>query len=98
MNVTLTNRTNQLMIVTLNTGRSVHLAPGITSGPLAYAEINGNRKIENLVHRGHLDMKPASAGSPPENAPSFTARANERAAPQAAAVTGAPKEHPEDHD
>jgi hypothetical protein len=57
MNVVLANQTSQLMIVILNSGASVHLAPKSSSGMVPYAEINSNQKIQRLVERGHLAVK-----------------------------------------
>jgi hypothetical protein len=43
------NRTPQLLIVPLNSGKAVHLAPNETSPLLEHAEINGNAKVEKLL-------------------------------------------------
>jgi hypothetical protein len=54
--ITLTNRGRYLAIVTLNSGKTLHLAPGHVSGPIDDIEINGNRKIEKLVNAGELAL------------------------------------------
>jgi len=43
------NRTPQLLIVPLNSGKAVHLAPNETSPLLEHAEINGNVKVDKLL-------------------------------------------------
>jgi len=43
------NRTPQLLIVPLNSGKVVHLAPNETSPLLEHAEINGNAKVDKLL-------------------------------------------------
>ena len=54
MDVTLKNRSPYLMIVALNSGRTLHLAPEETSGPVDDQEVNGNAKVDKLVGVGQL--------------------------------------------
>ena len=49
MSITITNQTRQLLIVTLNSGASVHLPPGGTSSRLEDLEIADNPKIAKLA-------------------------------------------------
>lgn len=56
MPVKLTNQTKNLLVVTLNGGTSLHLAPGETSPPVDDIEVNGNDKIEKLRRRGQLTV------------------------------------------
>jgi hypothetical protein len=50
--VTIRNQTRHLLICTLNSGRTIHLAPAETSQPLQHLEINGNEKLDKLVRTG----------------------------------------------
>lgn len=43
------NRTRQLVILELNSGATVHLAPGETSSSLESYETDNNRKLEKLL-------------------------------------------------
>jgi len=54
--ITLKNRSPYLMIVTLNTGRTLHLASGQTSEAIDDLEVNGNAKVEKLVNCGQLSI------------------------------------------
>lgn len=55
--ITLTNRSPYLMIVTLNSGKTLHLASGQTSGPIDDLEINGNAKVEKLASSCQLAIQ-----------------------------------------
>jgi hypothetical protein len=50
--VTIRNQARHLLICTLNSGKTIHLAPAETSQPLQQLEINGNDKIAKLVRTG----------------------------------------------
>jgi hypothetical protein len=50
--VTITNQARHLLICTLNSGRTLHLAPAERSAPVEHLEINGNEKIGKLVRTG----------------------------------------------
>jgi hypothetical protein len=54
--ITLTNRGRYLAIVTLNSGRTLHLAPSHVSDPIDDIEVNGNAKVEKLVNAGELAL------------------------------------------
>jgi len=56
MHARIINRTPQLLIVPLNSGKTVHLAPSETSKALAYVEINGNVKIEKLLANRSISL------------------------------------------
>jgi len=65
------NRTPQLLIVPLNSGKAVHLAPNETSPLLEPAEINGNAKVDKLLASTSITlvqekMKEASPPIQPE--------------------------------
>ncbi len=49
MALTLTNLASHLLILQLNNGNSVYLAPGETSGAVDEGQINGNDKINKLL-------------------------------------------------
>jgi hypothetical protein len=53
MPVTITNRSNQLLILPLNDGHAVYLAPGETSRPVHEMQVNGNEKLAKVA-RDHL--------------------------------------------
>ncbi|MGB8507299.1 MAG: hypothetical protein WCD76_02750 [Pyrinomonadaceae bacterium] len=48
MAITITNEADHLLIVPLNDGQSVYLAPGETSGPIEELQINDNEKLSKL--------------------------------------------------
>jgi hypothetical protein len=51
------NRAKHLLIVPLNSGKTLHLAPGESSRPIADPEINGNEKVAKLL-RSNLIVTP----------------------------------------
>ena len=57
----ITNRTGALLTIGLNTGESVHLAPGETSGPVPEYETHDNPWLEKLVARGQAVVERAPA-------------------------------------
>lgn len=59
MAVRLTNRARHLLIVPLNSGKTVHLAPGESSGPIADLEIVGNERVAKLSRYGLMTTMPA---------------------------------------
>jgi hypothetical protein len=52
MKITLTNQTKQLLIITLNSGTTLHLPPNGSSTPVEEVEINDNAKIAKLLNAG----------------------------------------------
>jgi 23S rRNA pseudoU1915 N3-methylase RlmH len=54
--ITLKNRSPYLMIVTLNSGSTLHLASGQMSEAIDDLEVNGNAKVEKLVNSGQLSI------------------------------------------
>jgi hypothetical protein len=52
MKITLTNQTKQLLIITLNSGTTLHLPPSGSSAPVEELEINDNAKIAKLLNAG----------------------------------------------
>ena len=57
MEITLTNRSPYLLIVPLNSGTTLHLAPGQSSGTVDDLEVNGNLKVEKLVNNCQLSTQ-----------------------------------------
>lgn len=59
-----TNISKQLLIVPLNSGETLHLAPGETSAdPLVDYELDGNEKIEKMVNNSLLALAPEASES-----------------------------------
>lgn len=54
MPITITNRANYLVIVELNNGESVYLAPGRTSKPIDEGQLNANEKVAKLMRNNLL--------------------------------------------
>lgn len=54
--VILKNNSSYLSIVTLNSGKTVHLAPNEASAPMDDLEVSGNAKVEKLIGLGQLSM------------------------------------------
>ena len=50
------NRARQLLILELNSGKSVYLAPGQASDAIEDYETNGNRKFEKLLSNGFIEI------------------------------------------
>jgi hypothetical protein len=59
----ITNRTGALLTIGLNTGDSLHLAPGETSGDVPEYETQGNPWLEKLVDRGQAAVERAPAAA-----------------------------------
>ena len=61
MSVQIINRTKRLAIVPLNSGESIHLAPGEKSPPIDEFELENNAKVEKLLNlmysAGNLETK-----------------------------------------
>ena len=55
MPINLTNRSKQLLVVPLNSGATVHLAPGEEAG-VDPIEVKNNGSLEKMVQRGWLSM------------------------------------------
>jgi hypothetical protein len=61
VDITLTNLSPYLSIVTLNSGITLHLAPNHVSEPIDDLEVNGNLKVEKLVNAGQLAVHQVEA-------------------------------------
>ncbi len=60
MSVEIKNLTNRPVLMRLNSGRSLHLAPGATSTELADTEISNNAKVEKLTGRHVIALNAVS--------------------------------------
>jgi hypothetical protein len=54
------NKTRRLLTLTLNSGDTVHLAPGERSRPLSEIETKNNTKIERLSREGLIETTAVS--------------------------------------
>jgi hypothetical protein len=64
VDITLTNLSPYLAIVTLNSGITLHLAPSQVSEPIDDLEVNGNLKVEKLVNVGQLAVHQVERNKP----------------------------------
>jgi hypothetical protein len=55
------NRTKALLILTLNSGVTLHLAPGQRSAPVDAREIADSDKIDKLLKNGTIAVVSAAA-------------------------------------
>lgn len=68
MAFTIQNRARHLLVLPLNSGGTLHLAPGETSSPVAAFEIDNNEKVERLLNEGLLAVNESGAAPPDEGA------------------------------
>jgi len=54
------NRTRHLLTLTLNSGDTLHLAPGESSRPLSEIETKNNTKTERLLREGWIETTAVS--------------------------------------
>jgi predicted transcriptional regulator len=52
MAFTIQNRANHLLVIPLNSGETLHLAPGETSPSIESFELEKNEKVERLLSEG----------------------------------------------
>ena len=64
MPVRITNRSRSLVTVPLNTGDSLHLAPGEVSEPIEDFQVDDNRWVTALLERGTVALERPRAGGP----------------------------------
>lgn len=64
MPVRIINRSRGLLIVELNSGDTLHLAPSETSPPLQDIEVTANRWVERLLDRDLIAMREEKAEQP----------------------------------
>jgi hypothetical protein len=58
------NKTGQLLTFTLNSGETLHLAPGEVSQPLNEIETANNAKIQRLSNEGMVETAVVSDKAP----------------------------------
>ena len=58
--VHIANRAKHLLIIPLNSGKTIYLAPDESSRPLEYFEISGNEKVEKLLKANLVTIKKVS--------------------------------------
>jgi hypothetical protein len=56
MRIALINQTKQLLIITLNSGTTLHIPPGASSDQVEELEINGHAKIAKLLQSGAVSI------------------------------------------
>jgi hypothetical protein len=75
MSMRITNKTKQLLLVPLNSGETIYLAPGEASSAVDEVETRDNEKIEKLLRGGLIEAVEAEAeaaseaASPPRKKP-----------------------------
>jgi hypothetical protein len=62
--VRITNRSRGLLTIELNSGTSLHLAPGETSGALEELEVDGNRWVQKLLDGDEVKVDQADRPKP----------------------------------
>ena len=67
MSLTITNKTRQLLTLTLNSGETVHLAPSEISLQLSEIETKDNAKIQKLLSEGMIEIDVVSDQTPAED-------------------------------
>ncbi len=65
MSVHIINRSGRLTYIPLNSGESIHLAPGERSGPIEELDLEENPKVQKLL-KAHLiaETEAAKKGGP----------------------------------
>ena len=64
----ITNRSDGLLTVELNSGESLHLASSETSRPLYDLEVTGNRWVQRLLDRDLIAVEQLEAAPAPAKA------------------------------
>lgn len=59
---TIQNRARHLLVLPLNGGGTLHLAPGETSSPVEEFELDNNEKVGRLVKDGLIAVSAAEGG------------------------------------
>ncbi len=72
MSVTIENLTNRPVLLRLNSGMTLHLAPRATSSEIMDVEVNQNDKVEKLKGQHVIVLHPA--GSTAEKSESTTGK------------------------
>lgn len=64
MSLIIKNKTRQLLTITLNSGETVHLAPGEVSQTFSEIETENNAKIQRLSNEGMIETAIISDKAP----------------------------------
>lgn len=59
---TIQNRARHLLVLPLNGGGTLHLAPGETSSPVEDVELDNNEKVGRLLNDGLIAVAAAGGG------------------------------------
>jgi hypothetical protein len=99
MAVMLMNQAKYMLIVPLNDGQSIHLAPGGTSGALDEAQLSGNERLGKLIGNGLVAVvretertEAAAKDAGAKEQPAAAAKSTAATAPPAAAAPPADAE------
>lgn len=65
MPVVIENRTNRLVLLRLNSGQTLHLAPYKTSVELRDVEVKSNGKVQKLQNQRIIALHPVEEKKPP---------------------------------
>lgn len=65
MPVDIRNLTPRFVLVPLNSGRTLRLSPGQTSGELPDVEVQNNPKVDKLVRQHTIAVERPTVGPPP---------------------------------
>lgn len=60
------NLTKRLVIIGLNSGRTLFIDPKTTSAEIPKGELKDNSKVEKLLERGVILVHPVEKGKPPK--------------------------------
>jgi hypothetical protein len=66
MAIIITNRTKQLLIMELNSGEAIYLAPDQASAPIDEGQVSGNEKFSKLM-RTNLITSAEAEPEPPKS-------------------------------
>jgi hypothetical protein len=64
---TIQNRAKHLLVLPLNSGGTLHLAPGETSSLIEDFELENNEKVERLLKEGLIAVTKSGDAPPGEN-------------------------------
>jgi hypothetical protein len=91
------NRWPALLTVELNSGQSLHLAPGEASGPIEDYETEGNARVSSLADRGLISVSRQAVTRPSSRRTTRTATRRGRSTKSAGRTrrgAGAPRASP----
>ncbi|MFX0194759.1 MAG: hypothetical protein ACFFCW_01455 [Candidatus Hodarchaeota archaeon] len=80
--VHIANRAKYLLIIPLNSGKTIYLAPGESSRPLEYFEISENEKVEKLLKANLVTIRKVSTEEPLVKEPEMRPKKKPRKKPK----------------